>query len=89
MENKKMYETRRLQFSERRRFLFDKTIANYCLTNEPVQYGTPDVIEAYANAKRITNALVDSLSLSSFLKFEDDITVDSKYSDMLTYLVSE
>lgn len=36
MENKKMYETRRLQFSERRRFLFDKTIANYCLTNEPV-----------------------------------------------------
>ena len=37
MENKKMYETRRLQFSERRRFLFDKTVANYCLTNEPVQ----------------------------------------------------
>ena len=36
MENKKMYETRRLQFSERRRFLFDKTVANYCLTNEPV-----------------------------------------------------
>ena len=53
------------------------------------RYGTPDVIEAYANAKRITNALVDSLSLSSFLKFEDDITVDRKYSDILTYLVSE